>query len=76
MVRVVFIMVFALSITMLLQLVVVGAFQHNAAQQRMFDDFRADLARRHRRRSGCTPRRTGRWPSARRWRTSRFPRSG
>jgi sortase A len=38
-------MVFVLSFTLLLQLLVIGSLQQSAAQERMFDSFRADLAR-------------------------------
>lgn len=42
--RAALVMLFILTITLLLQLVVIGSFQQNSAQERAFDEFRAELA--------------------------------
>ena len=42
--RAALIMVFIVSVTMLLQLTVIGGLQQSAAQERKFDDFRSQLA--------------------------------
>ena len=44
-VRAAFVLVFVLSFTLLIQLVFVSSFQQSAAQGRMFDSFRAELAK-------------------------------
>jgi sortase A len=43
-VRAVLLVVFALCLTMFLQLTLLGRLQHSSAQQRMYDEFRAELA--------------------------------
>ena len=42
--RVALVMVFMMTLTMLLQLVLVGSLQQNSAQERKFDEFRSQLA--------------------------------
>ncbi len=44
-VRAALIMVFVLTFTLLLQMLVIGSLQQSASQERSFDSFRADLAR-------------------------------
>jgi sortase (surface protein transpeptidase) len=43
-IRAALIMVVVLCVTLLAQISFIGAFQHNAAQERLFDEFRAELA--------------------------------
>jgi sortase A len=42
--RAVLVVLFALCLTLFVQLTFLGRFQHASAQQRMYDDFRSDLA--------------------------------
>lgn len=42
--RAALIMIFIMSVTLLLQLTVIGGLQHSAAQERKFDEFRSQLA--------------------------------